>query len=66
MLNIDLDATPRVVKNEVQLSFPKIDAAACSTTHGVEVYVGKVYYLFKSPKLEQFVNPVPPAIPSND
>ncbi|XP_058235792.1 hemopexin isoform X1 [Hemibagrus wyckioides] len=50
MLDIDLEATPRVVKAEAQLPFPKIDAATCHTDD-VKVFVGGDYYLYQSPKL---------------
>lgn len=50
MLDIDLEATPRVVKGEALLPFPKIDAAACHTD-GVKVFVGGEFYLYQSPKL---------------
>lgn len=50
MFDIDLEATPRAVKAEAPLPFPKIDAATCHTD-GVKVFVGGEYYLYQSPTL---------------
>ncbi|XP_027012368.2 hemopexin [Tachysurus fulvidraco] len=50
MFDIDLEATPRAVKAEALLPFPKIDAATCHTD-GVKVFVGGKYYLYQSPTL---------------
>ncbi|KAB5523425.1 hypothetical protein PHYPO_G00152400 [Pangasianodon hypophthalmus] len=65
MLDIDLEATPRAVKSEAPLPFPKIDAATCHTD-GVKVFVGGEYYLYQSPKLlaTSKINPVPHKISS--
>lgn len=66
MLDIDLEATPRTVKAEAPLPFPKIDAATCHTD-GVKVFVGGEYYLYQSPKLlaTSKINPVPHKISSD-
>ncbi|KAM9454676.1 hemopexin [Clarias gariepinus] len=60
MLDIDLAATPRAVKVEAPLPFPKIDAATCNV-EGVKVFVGEVYYQYQSPKelATSKINPLP-------
>lgn len=59
MLDIDLEATPRIVKAEAPLPFSKIDAATCNTD-GVKVFVGGEYYMYQNPKLlaTSKINPV--------
>ncbi|XP_062865378.1 hemopexin [Trichomycterus rosablanca] len=65
MLDIDLEATPRLFKRESFLPFPKTDAATCSTD-GVQLYVGAEYYKYQSPELLAMskINPVPQKISS--
>ncbi|XP_060754758.1 hemopexin [Neoarius graeffei] len=65
ILDIDLKATPRVVRSEVSLPFLKIDAATCYHD-GVKVYVGGEYYTYKTTLLlaASKVKPVAQKIPS--
>ncbi len=48
MYDIDLAATPRAVKMERPIPFPKIDAGFCDAD-GVKVFIGPEYYSYQSP-----------------
>ncbi|KAL1246820.1 hypothetical protein QQF64_034808 [Cirrhinus molitorella] len=50
MYNIDLAATPRAVKSERPIPFPKIDAGYCDAD-GVKVFIGPEYYSYESPMI---------------
>ncbi|KAI4882053.1 hypothetical protein NFI96_007679 [Prochilodus magdalenae] len=50
MIDIDLAATPRAVKNEFPIPIAGIDAGLCDHD-GVKVYVGAQYYLYESPRM---------------
>nr|ARB08604.1 65 kDa warm temperature acclimation protein 2 [Chanos chanos] len=50
MYEIDLNATPRGVRKEAPLFFPKVDAASCGPD-GVKVFVGPKYFHYESPML---------------
>ncbi|XP_072513711.1 hemopexin [Salminus brasiliensis] len=50
MMDIDLAATPRVVKIEFPIPIAKADAAMCDAD-GVKVYVGPIYYQYQSPRI---------------
>ncbi|XP_058648587.1 hemopexin [Onychostoma macrolepis] len=50
MYDIDLDATPRAVKMERPIPFPKIDAGFCDAD-GVKVFIGPEYYSYQSPMI---------------
>lgn len=48
MYEVDLTATPRVVKKETPIPFHKIDAGFCDTD-GVKVFIGPEYYSYETP-----------------
>ncbi|XP_039537290.1 hemopexin [Pimephales promelas] len=50
MRAVDLAATPRVVKKETPIPFPKIDAGFCDAD-GVKVFIGPEYYSYESPMI---------------
>lgn len=50
MYEVDLAATPRVVKKEMPIPFPKIDAGFCDAD-GVKVFIGPEYYSYGSPMI---------------
>lgn len=50
MYEVDLAATPRVVKKERPIPFSKIDAGLCDTD-GVKVFIGPEYYSYETPMI---------------
>ncbi|XP_056621840.1 hemopexin [Triplophysa dalaica] len=50
MYDIDLTASPRAIKKEMPIPFPKIDAGLCDAD-GVKVFIGPEFYEYGSPML---------------
>ncbi|KAK7130370.1 hypothetical protein R3I93_019869 [Phoxinus phoxinus] len=63
MYEVDLAATPRVVKKEIPIPFPKIDAGLCDAD-GVKVFIGPEYYSYESPMILAMsrIKPIPQKI----
>lgn len=50
MYDIDLTASPRAIKKEMPIPFPKIEAGLCDAD-GVKVFIGPEFYEYGSPML---------------
>ncbi|XP_041115898.1 hemopexin-like [Polyodon spathula] len=50
MLDVDMSVTPRKVVKEWPLHFDHVDAAMCGP-EGIRVFIGEIYYEYKSPMI---------------